>query len=559
MRPMLILFALLSFTFADSYLLNGGQQSTINYTMLQKVYPDPDTRTVTITIVEPRDFSSPTFNQEISDFRIETSVEPADIENLKDERGNPVMKYTWKPPFKPFDLQIFFTAQNHVVLKTLNTQAPFPLTELPAEARPYLQATEQVPSDEQTFRNKAAELTREAVTEFDAVQKILSWVIDHMSYVLVPDAHDAGYSMETGKGNCQNYSHLAAALMRAKDIPVRIINGVTLKQPYEIEVGSQKLRMNMAEGRHSWIEVWFPDLGWVPFDPQQTQLFVSNRFIRIEAGLDNNDTMDDGLIRWTRVKGSAARVSFEEIIEGEFITDDINVIGEIRNYGPRKILLTPQVEARFEPVAIEPAERPKPPGKTDQKPQGPFNKPFIMGNLEYPEDADFIFAREAHEAEGGSVELRKNFLVETAEYVTSKLHYAQTFILNKPLNLHSIGLVLHKFGGSGQLWLELREDINGAPSEEVAVRSEPVNLTQLSSKPGYEWIDFSFKDQKLILTPDRYWFSLAFSGSPIVNWFYSYGKPVGPVDGTRFKKLNEKSFSQIVGFEFNYRVEGLVQ
>jgi hypothetical protein len=75
---------------------------------------------------------------------------------------------------------------------------------------------------------------------------------------------------------------------------------------------------------------------------------------------------------------------------------------------------------------------------------------------------------------------------------------------------------------------------------------------------GYYWVDFDFVGQGLILTPDKYWISLAYSGSPIVNWFYSYGKPVGPIDGTRYRMKGENSWDRSVGFEFNYRVRGLI-
>jgi transglutaminase-like putative cysteine protease len=51
---------------------------------------------------------------------------------------------------------------------------------------------------------------------------------------------------------------LAAALMRAVGIPARIVNGVTLKKPFDVNVSGQILTLNMAEGRHSWIEVYFP-------------------------------------------------------------------------------------------------------------------------------------------------------------------------------------------------------------------------------------------------------------------------------------------------------------
>ena len=438
----------------------------------------------------------------------------------------------------------------------MNLHSPFPLLQLPREYDLYLSSTPQVPSQNTEFVRKARELTINANTEIEAVQSILSWVIDHMTYVLYAQKHTAQYSMNSGKGNCQNYSHLAAALLRAVKIPTRIINGITLKEPYEINIGKRNLRMNMAQGRHSWIEVYFPDQGWIPFDPQQTQLFVSNRFIRIEVGLDNEDTKDDGLIRWSRGRGSQAKVSFEEIIEGNFLSDQFEITGEVKNFGPRKLLLTPNYVGQ-KVVELPVEEKKREIIEPDQ--DSPFTKPFVTGNLEFPEGVNFIFARETHESEAGSVELRKNFLVETAEYVTSKYQYVQTFDLISTLNLETIGLAMHKFGGSGTLWLELREDINGSPAAEVAVRSSNVDLRTMSSKPGYEWIDFSFKNQNLMLTPDRYWISLAYEGSPIVNWFYSYGKPVGPVDGTRYRSWQENDFSQVLGFEFNYRVTGKIR
>ncbi len=108
------------------------------------------------------------------------------------------------------------------------------------------------------------------------------------------------YALQSGKGNCQNFSHLSAALLRSVGIPVRIVNGVTLNQPFDINWDKGTLTFKMGQGRHSWVEVWFPDQGWVPYDPQNMQFFVSNRFVRIETGVDNNDTKNDGLIRWVR-------------------------------------------------------------------------------------------------------------------------------------------------------------------------------------------------------------------------------------------------------------------
>jgi hypothetical protein len=60
-----------------------------------------------------------------------------------------------------------------------------------------------------------------------------------------------------------------------------------------------------------------------------------------------------------------------------------------------------------------------------------------------------------------------------------------------------------------------------------------------------------------VLMPGSYWIALGFTGSPIVNWFYTYGKPVGPVEGTRYKGVYQADWSNALSYEFNYRVVGL--
>ncbi len=540
----------------ENYLLNGGQNSTIKYKLIQKVEPEDGIITVDLTYVIPESFNSKTYNQQIKNFDISFSLKPANKKEWIDKRGNKIQRYSWNSPSASFDISISFETTNSVKLDPVKTQAPFPLTNISPENKNYLKSTEMVPSNNPQIKNKAQEITKNAKTEFDAVQKILSFVIDHMYYVLKPEEYDAFYSFQTGKGNCQNYSHLAAALMRSVNIPVRIVNGVTLKKPFDVIIGDQTLTLNMAEGRHSWIEVYFPDLGWMPFDPQQSELFVSNRFIRIEVGLDNEETTNDGLVHWTRTKGSNAMLSFQEFIESSFTSDNINLRAEKMQYGPSKLLLVPKVLANYVPVKLPEVKKVK-----EFSPQElfklKFNKPFIYGNLDFPEGVNFIFSRELDNKDNAdSQQLKKNFLVETAEYVTSKLQYAQTFILDRPVKLQKIGIALNKFGGSGTMWLELYEDNNGRPGS-LAASSKALDLKNISSKQGYFWEEFDFVIQELLLTPDRYWISLKFNGSPIVNWFYSYGKPVGPIDGTRYKSFSENDWSKSLGYEFNYRVVGL--
>ncbi len=561
MKRFLVIIFLLMLTavgHGENYLLNGGQKSRIQYRMEQTVQPNPAIQTLYLSFVVPASYQSPTYNQKIVEVNFDYSPRPDNREEFVDKRGNKVIKVSWQKPSGTITTAVSLITENKTILQQLKTSAAFPPQNIPADVQPYLNATDQVPMNHPNIAAKAREISVGAKTEFDAVQRILSWVIDHMNYVLVPPEYGALYSFQTGKGNCQNYSHLSAALMRAMGIPARIVNGITLEQPYTIKMGNRSMTLKMAEGRHSWIEVYFPDLGWVPFDPQQTQLFVSNRFIRVEVGMDNEETSQDGLIRWTQLRGDLVSPHFEETIEASFASDNVQLLAKQENYGPKKLLLTPSVETTFKPVVVaikEPEPAPKiPPEQLDRL---VYSKPYLFGNLEFPKDADFLAVRgPAQKVTGNDFEMRKNFLVETAEYVTEQAQYAQMFVLNKPMDVRKIGLVLHKFGGNGFLWLELLKDKDGVPEATIST-SEMISVDAMKFTPGYDWVDFDFSVDAPKLSPGRYWIALGFSGRPILNWFYSYGKPVGPVDGTRFKTILDTEWSNSLNFEFNYRVVGL--
>ena len=542
---------------AENYVLVGQMGSEVRYELEQRVTRSPGTQKLVLSFVVPPSFESPTYRQKIHGFDLVFSPQPKDKKRSQDNRGNQIIVATWKPTPPEITARISFKAQNQTRLQQLQTGTPFPLGKVPSDVSPYLSPTKQVQSNDPRIRKLAKELTQDVTTQFDAVQRILTWIVDNLRYVTPPAKYDALYGLEARKGNCQNFSHLSAALMRAVSIPVRIVNGVTLNKPFNVSRKGGVLTFKMGQGRHSWIEVWFRDLGWVPFDPQQTELFVSNRYIRIEIGIDNNETINDGLLRWSQISGSKGKPRLQESINADFDSDQVKLSGSRQQYGPRNLLLVPPVQATFTEIKVEPP--PPPPVITEpERRKLHYRVPFLFGNLEFPENVDFAFPRGPASTVGtDSYQMTRNFVVETAEYVTTKLiQYAQVFELRKPVKLEKIGLALHNFGGEGQLWLELLQDNNMKPGKPIAT-SDFINLNQLSLKPGYRWVDFDFSREKPELMPGNYWIALGFTGSPIVNWFYTYGKPVGPVEGTRYKGVYQADWSNALSYEFNYRVVGL--
>lgn len=538
---------------AENYTLNGDMDSVLQYELKQQITAPDGVRRLEASFVIPQSFNSPTYGQEVKGCHLSFRPEPQEKNTTTDKRGNKILLATWTSKPTQIDITLTCDAKSFTRLNQIKTKAPFPLSSKPPEVQDFLMATPLVQSDELRIKKLAEELSKGVSTQYDAVQRIVSWVVDHVKYVTPPPQYDALYTLESGQGNCQNYSHLSAALLRAVGIPTRIVNGVTLNKPLDVKWERGVLTFKMGQGRHSWIEVWFPDLGWVPFDAQNSVLFVSNRFLRIEIGTDNAETKNDGLVRWVQIKG-AAQPSLQENINAEFRDDQVKVAGKRENYGPKNLLLTPPVLATFQPVVVPPP--PPPPTLTEEEKKVlKYDQPFLFGNLKFPENVDFAFPRTTSKTKENQFEMKKNFLVETAEYVTQGVtQYAQAFVLTKPVKLEKVGLALHKFGGDGILWVDLFSDKNGKPGQIISA-SAFVDLEKLSLRPGYRWEDFEFPDRPELM-PGRYWIALGFTGAPVVNWFYTYGKPVGPVDGTRYKGVFEKDWSGALGYEFNYRLIG---
>ena len=152
----------------------------------------------------------------------------------------------------------------------LPSEALFPLdtASLPARVRGFLQPAPKQQSDHRVIIEQARTLTAAAQTEAQAVVAILDWVRAHVAYdysFSLP--RDAVSVYRNCSGVCKGFSNLAVALLRAVGVPARVVSGCALwSEPHG--------------GGHAWIEVYYPDAGWVMSEPQKEQNFVSaNRLV----------------------------------------------------------------------------------------------------------------------------------------------------------------------------------------------------------------------------------------------------------------------------------------
>ena len=120
----------------------------------------------------------------------------------------------------------------------------------------------------------AEKLTTDIPGYYDRIQLLSSYFRDgEFRYSLkpgvAPDGNQLRYFLEdTKKGYCTYFAFSLCLMLRSLDIPARISAGFFM-QPDSGALDYYPVRANMA---HAWVEVFFPDYGWIAFDPTSTKL-----------------------------------------------------------------------------------------------------------------------------------------------------------------------------------------------------------------------------------------------------------------------------------------------
>ncbi|MEK7772986.1 MAG: transglutaminase domain-containing protein [Deltaproteobacteria bacterium] len=313
---------------------------------------------LTFRFANPSEFSSPFLRQKISGREVEYSPRPDSVVTGKDEFGNAFTVVTWTGLKTDARVTERYSVNISIDLADMKSNAPFPLPaeEMPPDVARFLKPAPLVQSGDGEIRELAARLASGAATEQGAVTAVLNWVVDNVKYrTPIPD-YDALRTLKTGEGNCQNYAHLSIALLRSIGIPARIVGGLSLGKSWKVPLENGSLLQSIGQGGHAWMEVWYPDLGWVPYDAQQSHLFVGPRHIRQTVGLDSNDINDS----W---RASPVLPPFREDVGAEYLRDDIKLtLKETRPFPASYIMAASKAAIGQAPTP------PRPPAPSPVKP-----------------------------------------------------------------------------------------------------------------------------------------------------------------------------------------------
>ena len=132
-----------------------------------------------------------------------------------------------------------------------------------------LQRYAQGPVTTDRVRELAPQIVAGAETQYDAILAIEAWMGDRIEYSLDAPLAPGGvdvvdhFLFEAEEGWCEQIASSLVVLARANGIPARLVTGFVPGEQDRV-TGRYTVRERDA---HAWAEVWFPEVGWVPFDP----------------------------------------------------------------------------------------------------------------------------------------------------------------------------------------------------------------------------------------------------------------------------------------------------
>jgi len=130
-------------------------------------------------------------------------------------------------------------------------------------------------------------LTRNARTPYETAATIEQWLESNREYSLAVD-RPAGsiadaFLFEMEAGYCTYYATTMVTMLRTQGIPARFVTGYTPGE--RVDDGRWVVR---GLNSHAWVEVYFPDVGWVSFDPTPSDPRLSAETGAISEAREND-------------------------------------------------------------------------------------------------------------------------------------------------------------------------------------------------------------------------------------------------------------------------------
>lgn len=126
----------------------------------------------------------------------------------------------------------------------------------------------QLPRLDPRIPHLAEQITASAENSYDKAVAVENYLRSNFGYTLqlprvAPKDPIANFLFERKRGHCEYFASTMAVMLRSLHIPARVVNGFRTGEFNDL-TSQYVVRGSDA---HSWVEVYFPQYGWVSFDP----------------------------------------------------------------------------------------------------------------------------------------------------------------------------------------------------------------------------------------------------------------------------------------------------
>jgi len=280
------------------------------------VKPQPwENASLRISLPFPREVNQTSYSQQTENYALAFNINPSGIDFFTDEDRNNYIVIYWNEKqttkiVASIEAIIFREVNSDVIVSA--SPHPYPIAEnlIPNEVKPCLEPTHLSRSDDPNITALAEEIASDLEDEAEIVDKTVLWVYQNIEWkcsrewlnenecekygyryvgngIFEPiDSAIVGavWALKYRIGVCGDFADLAVALLRAQGIPARSVFGII--------ADSESPTPDESSAGHSWIQVYYPKIGWINYDPTGATIHLPNH---IEFTVQANRTSGYGV------------------------------------------------------------------------------------------------------------------------------------------------------------------------------------------------------------------------------------------------------------------------
>src|SRR3989344_4687476 len=163
----------------------------------------------------------------------------------------------------------------------ITNKIKFPIQDLDSNLIQYVKPGEKIVITNEISK-KASEIASGDDDLFSVVYKLAKWNNENIEYDLnsltEKSVQDSQWVLDNRQGVCDEMTNLFISMARSLGIPARFISGMVYTNTL------------FDWGPHGWAEVYFPGIGWVPYDPTFGQYgYIDPGHIKMKNSFDSSE------------------------------------------------------------------------------------------------------------------------------------------------------------------------------------------------------------------------------------------------------------------------------